>query len=272
MKIPFWKMHGAGNDFILLNQCNTATPYPSSQDIQNWCRQHTGIGADGLILVQPSDNPDDHFRMVFFNPDGGEASMCGNGARCVARFAYEHEIAPAQMRFATGAGHIHAFVDGSSVTLDMQIPNIVKLDQALTIENDTFQYDFADTGVPHAIVICQNVAVIDLPRLGKAIREHACFSPEGTNVDFVQILSDGSLRIRTYERGVEAETLACGTGVAAAAVASVLNKRTQSPVQVHTAGGDTLRITVSHEAGHINKLQMTGPAQHVFHGYITDTL
>lgn len=272
MKIPFWKMHGAGNDFILLNRaCRNPPAYPSSEEIRAWCRPHTGIGADGLILVEPPDAPEIHFRMVFFNPDGGEAAMCGNGARCVARLAFEQGIAPSNMCFGTGSGHMHATVKETSVTLDMQLPASISLGQQLALgSDDVIQYDFADTGVPHVVVVCPDVASINLPRLGKAIREHANFSPDGTNVDFIQILSDGALRIRTYERGVEAETLACGTGVAAAALTAVLNGRTPSPVHVHTAGGDTLVITVKHDAGHISSLQLTGPAQHVFQGHITD--
>ncbi len=271
MKIPFWKMHGAGNDFILLNRaCRNPPAYPSSEEIRTWCRPHTGIGADGLILIEPPDAPDIHFRMVFFNPDGGEAAMCGNGARCVARLAFEQGIAPASMCFSTGSGHMHATVKEASVTLDMQLPSSIRLGQELTLADDeTIQYDFADTGVPHVVVVCPDVSSVDLPRLGKAIREHANFYPDGTNVDFIEILSDGAIRIRTYERGVEAETLACGTGVAAAAVTAVCNENVSSPVHIHTAGGDTLVITAKHDAGRISKLQLTGPAQHVFQGYIT---
>lgn len=268
MKIPFWKMHGAGNDFILLNRVTTDTPYPSAAMIQEWCRPHTGIGSDGLILLQPADSPDDHFRMVFFNPDGGEAGMCGNGARCVARFAFEQSIAPPHMRFATSSGHINAVVQGETITLEMQVPEYIELNQILELVGTTISFDFTDTGVPHAIVTCEDVTKIDLLDWGKSIRNHARFLPAGTNVDFIQILPDNTLLIRTYERGVEAETLACGTGVAAAAITCVQKGLIPSPVHVRTAGGDTLTIKITKKAEQISRLELTGPAVHVFHGFI----
>ena len=268
MKVPFWKMHGAGNDFILLDRITTDTPYPSPATIQRWCQPHTGIGADGLILVQPADTKEDHFRMVFFNPDGGEVGMCGNGARCVARFAFEQGIAPSNMRFATSAGPIDAVVQDDTVTLNMQIPESIQLDQTLKRGDQAILFDFANTGVPHAIVTCDDLTNIDLPTLGKAIRLHADFAPAGTNVDFIRILPDNTLEIRTYERGVEAETLACGTGVAAAAVTCVVKGRISSPVTVRTAGGDTLTITVTQHEKQITKLTLAGPAVHVFHGFV----
>ncbi len=271
MKIPFWKMHGAGNDFILLTRFDPAVPpTPSKQHIQTWCQHHTGIGSDGLIIIQPSDSPDIPFRMLFYNPDGREAAMCGNGARCAARFAFEQGIAPSEMKFETGSGIVSATVNEDSVTLDMQIPRVIKLDQLLEFDNERIHFDFADTGVPHAVVLWQDLATLDLQKWGRSIRQHPHFAPEGTNVDFIEILSDRSLRIRTYERGVEAETLACGTGVAAAAVTAILKKHVSSPVQVHTAGNDTLVMTVTHHAQEIHHLQMTGPATNVFYGYLMD--
>lgn len=272
MNIPFWKMHGAGNDFILINGLSPdSPPVLSTTRIQSLCRPHTGIGADGLILVQPSDTTDAHFRMQFFNPDGHEASMCGNGARCVARFAHEQGLAPEQMQFLTQVGPVQASVQGSSVTLDMQKPHHIQLNQELQLNEKIVHYDFADTGVPHVVIACADIDDINLKEDGKQIRQHTRFAPEGTNVDFVEIQQNGSLRIRTYERGVEAETLACGTGVAAAAVTAYLQARVASPVHVHTAGGDTLIITLTRDDNQISKIQMTGPAEHVFHGHITLT-
>ena len=269
MKVPFWKMHGAGNDFILLNCISSGLPAPAPETIRDWCRPHTGIGADGLILLQPPDVSGEDFRMVFFNPDGSGADMCGNGARCVARFAFDQGIAPDCMRFATASGVISAKVQGQTVTLDMQVPNNLQLAQTLELDHDKIQFDFADTGVPHAIITCKDVAKADVCHLGKSIRNHPRFAPAGTNVDFIQILPDNTVEIRTYERGVENETLACGTGVAAAAAVCVQKGTIPSPVSVRTAGGDKLIITITQHEERIAKLVLTGPAVYVFHGFIS---
>ncbi|MFU8781078.1 MAG: diaminopimelate epimerase [Kiritimatiellia bacterium] len=270
MSTPFWKMHGAGNDFIILNRINSSQPQPTAIRIHNWCQPHTGIGADGLILLQSANNAAHHFRMTFFNPDGGEAEMCGNGARCIARFAYEQGIAPPNMKFETAAGVISARVERNLVTIDMQIPNHIEFDQQLEIDNHPLLIDFVNTGVPHAVVICPDLAAIDIPTLGRAIRQHARYAPAGTNVDFIQIAENNTLQIRTYERGVEAETLACGTGIAAAATICILKGIITSPASIVTAGGDTLHVALEQQSSKITRLQLTGPAKHVFHGTITD--
>jgi diaminopimelate epimerase len=271
MKVPFWKMHGAGNDFILLDHTRSAAWAIPPRQIRAWCQPHTGVGADGLIILQPPQSPGPHFRMQFFNPDGAEASMCGNGARCVARFACDHGIAPSNMHFETGAGHMQATVGARGVTLEMPIPTDIRIGQELRIDQLLQAFDFADTGVPHAILVCPDTDQIDILNLGSAIRRHPHFSPDGTNVDFVQVQPGNRLRIRTYERGVEAETLACGTGVAAAAVVTVCRGLVQSPVQVQTAGGDVLSVSVETKGKTITRLQLTGPAVYVFEGSLDTT-
>jgi diaminopimelate epimerase len=266
MKIPFWKMHGAGNDFVLIkaSDSNACT----KDQIRAWCRPHTGIGADGVILLLPATNAQHQFRMVFFNPDGGEAEMCGNGARCIARFAHEQGIAPSKMRFETATGVVSALVDNESVTLEMPTPHSIELDQDLEVDGQLLSVHFVNTGVPHAVVLCDDLAQRDVAGLGKTIRNHERYAPAGTNVDFVEIMGD-TLHIRTYERGVEAETYACGTGVAAAATVCMLKDMLASPVNVFTAGGDTMQVNLARDGQQITQLLLTGPAQHVFHGYIT---
>lgn len=271
MKVPFWKMHGAGNDFILMDHTRSAVGPITPPQIRDWCQPHTGIGADGLIILQPPRSPQHHFRMQFFNPDGAEASMCGNGARCVARFAYDQGIAPLIMHFETGAGHMQATIKDREVTLEMPVPTTMQLGQELLLDQQLQAFDFADTGVPHAILVCPDVDLIDIIHMGSAIRRHPHFSPDGTNVDFVQILPGNHLRIRTYERGVEAETLACGTGVAAAAVVTACRGLVQAPVQVQTAGGDVLTVSVETNGNAITRLQLTGPAVYVFEGSVDTT-
>ena len=269
MKMPFWKMHGAGNDFIILQDTQTVPHPPTPSQIQAWCQHHTGIGADGLLLLCPPVDPANHFRMQFFNPDGKEADMCGNGARCIARFAYDQKIAPATMQFETASGTVSAHVQHQAVTLHLPPPKTIILDQTVVLHDKTLQVDYADTGVPHVVVTCPDVAAIDIRATGAAIRQHDQYAPQGTNVDFIQILDNSTLLIRTYERGVEDETLACGTGVAAAAVVALRKARVQSPVRIQTAGGDILTITATITSQTIHNLQLTGPAVHVFHGYIT---
>lgn len=266
MKLPFWKMHGAGNDFILVDDRQLALT-PSREQIADWCRRRTGVGSDGLILLHPPQ-AGGHFRMQFFNPDGSEAYMCGNGARCAARLAHELQLAPTAMTIETAAGSVQAEIlpDGR-VRLELPPPQACRLDGELTRDNgETVHYAFADTGVPHAVIDCEALDTLAIREQGRAIRLHPCFAPQGTNVDFIAITGPDSLRIRTYERGVEDETLACGTGIAAAAVTAVLRGRVTSPVTVLTAGGDTLQVAFSPIDNLLSPILLTGPAVHIFTG------
>lgn len=272
MKLPFWKMHGAGNDFILVD-ARQLTTTPSREQIAAWCRRRTGVGSDGLLLLHPPQ-AGGHFRMQFFNPDGGEADMCGNGARCAARLAHELQLAPVAMTIETAAGAVQAemLADGR-VRLELPPPQSCRLDGQLTLDNgETVHYAFADTGVPHAVIECEGLDDLAIRTRGRAIRLHPGFAPQGTNVDFIAITGPDSLRIRTYERGVEDETLACGTGIAAAAVTAVLRGRVTSPVTVLTAGGDRLQVGVPHHDKIPGTITLTGPAVHVFAGTVATSL
>lgn len=270
MNVPFWKMHGAGNDFILINAMHEPLN-PASSTIAAWCRRHTGVGAEGLILLRPP-RADGHFFMQFFNPDGAEAEMCGNGARCAARLAHDLQIAPPAMRIETAAGRLLAEVlpsDGG-VRLELPPPRDCHLDQPLDLEGQApLRYAFANTGVPHAVIECNDLDRVAVDTLGAAIRHHRDFAPRGTNVNFIVVTAPGTLRIRTYERGVEAETLACGTGVAAAAVTAVLRGRVTSPVTVCTAGGDHLSVALEVRNGVPGPVILTGPAVYTFTGALS---
>ncbi len=266
MKLPFWKMHGAGNDFILVDARQLAAIPPRGL-IAAWCHRRTGVGSDGLILLH-TPQAGGHFRMQFFNPDGGEADMCGNGARCAARLACELQLAPTAMTIETAAGAVQAemLADGR-VRLELPSPRSCRLAGALTLgSGENVHYAFADTGVPHAVIEYEALDDLDIRTLGREIRLHPCFAPQGTNVDFIAVTGPGSLRIRTYERGVEDETLACGTGIAAAAVTAVLRGRVTSPVTVLTAGGDHLQVGVTLRDNMPGAVTLTGPAVHVFNG------
>ncbi len=236
MKFHFWKMHGAGNDFILLDDRALSFPVDDRAFIARVCDRRRGIGSDGLMLIQPSIPAD--FRMRFFNPDGSDADLCGNGARCIARLAHEIGAAPADMTIETAAGPVRAEILSPLVRLHLPPPKDWRMDLHLKGPEQDVQLHFVNSGVPHAVCIVDDLAAADGTALGSFIRHHDLFAPAGTNADFIQITGPDSLSIRTYERGVEAETLACGTGIVAAALVAEKLELVQAPVKVKTAGGD----------------------------------
>lgn len=263
-RIPFWKMHGAANDFMVVDD-RTLT-FPSQDDA--WLRKvmarHTGVGSEGVLLIQPSRNAS--FRMRFFNPDGGEVDMCGNGARCIARLAHELGIAPAHMAFETGAGVVRADVSGDQVRLTMTTPGDWRLHRTLAVDGRNIAYHFVNSGVPHVVVEVPDLSAVDVHRLGAAIRHHADFAPKGTNANFIQVTGPRSIRLRTYERGVEAETPACGTGIVAAGLIAGRTGRVQAPVEVTPASGDTLEVNYRLTPDGAEDVTLFGPAAHVFRG------
>uniref|UniRef100_UPI00356518DD diaminopimelate epimerase n=1 Tax=Pontiella sp. TaxID=2837462 RepID=UPI00356518DD len=198
MKIPFTKMHGAGNDFIMVDDRKRSFPVADKAFIERIASRRTGVGCDGILLIQPSERAD--FRMRFINPDGGEQDMCGNGARCIARLAYDLGVAAEKMAIETGAGIVKAEVLGARVRLRLTAPEGLRQDLPVELE---WPVDFVNTGVPHAVAWVDDVARVDVASVGKRIREHALFAPFGTNANFAAVEADGSLTVRTYERGVE---------------------------------------------------------------------
>ncbi len=251
--IKFVKMHGAGNDFVLVDDRKGDFPLVTPAQIAAFANRPTGIGCEGVILVQASRKAD--FRMRFFNPDGSSADLCGNGARCVAAFA--REIGAAQsdsMRFETDAGEITARLLGpTQVRLAMPAPR-------------NRRGNFIVTGVPHQIVEEPDLGSVDVVSEGRRIRNAPAFGPEGTNVDFVHWSSPHNVAIRTYERGVEAESFACGTGAVAAALVGVANGNGAFPVEVRTVRGDTLVVDGAYAADGFSNITLTGPVQRVFDG------
>ena len=263
----FWKMHGASNDFIVVDDRALTFPAQDTAWLQRVMARRTGVGSEGILLIQPGDGVD--FRMRFFNPDGGEVDMCGNGARCIARLAYELGVAPSRMRFTTGAGVVHAEILGDLVKLTMTTPRDWRLGGSLVLDGRTYAYDFVNSGVPHAVVVVEDLAGVDVDRLGRAIRHHADFAPKGTNANFVQITGPNALSVRTYERGVEAETLACGTGIVAAGLLAGKTGRVQTPVEIQPASGDTLIVDYRLTGEGADHVTLTGPAVHVFRGELS---
>ncbi len=258
MKISFTKMHGAGNDFIMVDDRALEFPLDDKAFIQRIASRHTGIGCDGVILIQSSETAD--IRMCFINPDGNEVEMCGNGARCIARFAYDLGVVPAAMRIETGAGMVQAEILEDQVRIDLTEPMDMELNVAVGLE---WPVDFVNTGVPHAVAWVDDVRAVDLPEAGSALRFHDQFAPNGTNANFAKVEPDGSLSLRTYERGVEAETLACGTGAAAVAVLAAERGWVKLPVPVHCAGGYDLVINLVH-----GTTTLTGGVATVFDGEV----
>ena len=264
--LKFTKMNGAGNDFVLLDNLEGRLELGPGQ-IAHLCDRHRGVGADGVLIVeQPANGAD--FRMRYYNADGGEAEMCGNGARCFARFASRVTGKQGAISFETPAGVIRAECEGENVRLAMSDPRDLALDQKLQVPGGGVIAHSVNTGVPHAVVFIPDLDNTDVRGLGAALRYHPHFAPKGTNANFIKITGPGSADVRTYERGVEDETLACGTGVVA--VALVLHEKHDfpSPVSVRVRGGDTLLVSFEKEGGSYRNVSLTGPADFVFDGQI----
>ncbi|MCS7280144.1 MAG: diaminopimelate epimerase [Desulfobacterota bacterium] len=241
--LKFYKMTACGNDFIIIDNRESVIEKNFenvTEFVKNICRRNLSVGADGVILVEKSNVAD--FGWRFFNSDGSEAEMCGNGGRCVARFAYEMGIASNVMRFETKSGIIRAEVSGKRVKIELTEPHSLKLDYEISLNDREIFISSVNTGVPHVVLVYENIESAPVSELGREIRFHSAFSPGGTNVNFVKVLNSGEIMVRTYERGVEGETYACGTGAVASAV--VLNKKDMvgDEVNVITRGGEILKV------------------------------
>ncbi len=264
--VQFWKMNGAGNDFVVLDNRDRSLSL-SREQIARLCQRQRGIGADGLLAVEPAENGAD-FRMRYYNADGGEAEMCGNGARCFARFVNRLEGGRlARTSFETMAGVIEAEFVGDQVRIQLSTPHGLRLNETLALDGVPHTVHSLNTGVPHAAIFVGDLAKVEVRRFGAALRYHEHFAPKGTNANFVQVLAPGSIAIRTYERGVEDETLACGTGMVACALIHHELSGAPSPVRVRVAGGDTLEIGFTRRGfGDYENVTLLGPADFTFAG------
>ncbi|MDO9516031.1 MAG: diaminopimelate epimerase [Syntrophales bacterium] len=267
--IIFSKMSGHGNDFIIIDARTQHTNADWSERARVWCKRRTSIGADGLLIIEPSSVAD--FRLRIFNADGSEAEMCGNGARCVAAFAKQREIAGSRMVMETMAGLVGAFVQDDVVAIQLTNPSGVKDEGFLDIEGKILPFYFINSGVPHTILFRENVAEMpadEVARLGSAVRFHPTFAPEGTNVDFVEVLEPGRIRVRTYERGVEEETLACGTGaVASSIISSEFEGAGAPPIRVEMPGG-TLTVDFKKRGDSFEDVWLKGVVVFAYEGNI----
>lgn len=262
--LPFTKISGAGNDFVIIDNRQRVVPEERRDFIAKVCARRLSVGADGLLLVEPSDVAD--FRMRYYNADGGEAETCGNGARCISKFAHVNGIAGERMRFETMAGVYGAEIRGENVKVRMSDPKDIRLDFPLELQDETRQASFANTGVPHVIFFVEDLENTDVFHQGRETRYHPMFQPAGTNANFVRVNDAHHLDIRTYERGVEDETLACGTGSIAAAVVASLKKLATSPVSLKTSGGFVLTIHFDTAADVVQNVHLEGDARIIYQG------
>jgi len=262
--IFFYKMSGSGNDFIIVDNRNKTLDEPRlPQLVTGACRRRLSVGADGFILVEPSDRAD--FKWRFFNPDGSRAEMCGNGARCVSRFAFLLGIAGPRLCFETDVGVVSAEIIEDQVKIKMTDPSAIQLNRRLPRRSGAeITCDVINTGVPHAVVQVPDVEAVDVPALGREIRYHDLFAPAGTNVNFTCPAGDGVVFNRTYERGVEDETLACGTGSAAVALVAAHTRGWPSPIQVHTRSGAVLKVHFDVRDGRFADVHLEGDARLVY--------
>ncbi len=245
IKVPFYKMQGAGNDFIVIDHDPAIDYHPFARKV---CDRHMGIGADGVLVLGKSSTCDHRMRII--NADGSEAEMCGNGARCMAVYiAHKFALVPEVFTMETLAGRINARVEGETASVQLSDPKDYRPNIEIKVNDHKLTGHFINTGVPHTIVFVQGLQEMDVDGLGRLVRHHGVFAPKGTNVDFVEKVKDGLVALRTYERGVEAETLACGTGsVAAALVGYLQGKEKHAPVKgavirVATKSGEVLEVT-----------------------------
>ncbi|MEM1042552.1 MAG: diaminopimelate epimerase [Bacteroidota bacterium] len=270
--VPFTKMHGAGNDFLVLDNRFLHLAHDELADLaRRFCPRRFGVGADGLLALSAPDDEGHAYRMDYVNPDGSRAGMCGNGARCLARFARTAGLDAEPLVFASDDGVYRASVPGDpDAPVRLFVPNPKHFDPARVLEaGGTVPYIW--TGTHHTVVFARDVATANVEKIGPRIRHDAALAPEGANVNFVQIAeaSPARVEVRTFEKGVEAETLACGTGALAAALVARLMERVEGDEVEIVARGGTLRVGFGlNEHGHVRDLWLEGPAVAVFQGML----
>lgn len=263
--IAFTKMHGAGNDFILVDNRSFLLGDPEARHLaRQMCPRRTAIGADGLILMDASPTTD--FRMRHYNPDGSRASFCGNGARCLARFAFRYGLAEPILRFEADDGLHNAEIQNDQVKLQMVDPTDIRLGRPLTDFPRLPVIHTLNTGVPHAVALSSDLRLEAVEQRGRLLRGHPLFQPDGVNVNFFQPLDAANLAVRTYERGVEGETLSCGTGAVACAVVFALLEDARPPIRVHTASSEVLTVDFERQTDGICQVTLEGSALFVFDG------
>ncbi len=271
-QLDFVKIVASGNDFIvvqnLLSKITTAELKILARRI---CDRKFGIGSDGLLVIEKSRKAD--LKMRIFNPDGSEPRMCGNGIRCIGFWLKEMEGRRIwQQRkvvdIETKAGIVTLRIDKELVKVKMPQPLGIRLNLPIKVAKRNIKINFINTGVPHVVILCEGIDRFDVVGLGREIRFHTLFRPEGTNVNFVQIIDDSNIKLRTYERGVEDETLACGTGAVASAVIFALHDMQHSDynINIHTRGGEILKVNLCIANARLKDVWLEGTARIVYRG------
>lgn len=267
--IKFIKMSASGNDFIVIdnrkNQISDIS-HQISEFVRKVCKRKLGVGADGVLLIESSPKAD--FKMRVFNPDGGEVEMCGNGARCCALYINAKcKMQNVKCKIETKAGILEAeVVSNKRVRLKMGDPTNPRLNLRLSVDNKEYEVHSINTGVPHVVLFVEDLEKVEVKEVGRKIRYHKEFAPEGTNVNFIKVRDEHSIDIRTYERGVEDETLACGTGAAAGAIISHLLGRTKTPIKMYTKSGSILKVYFDSSHSKISNLYLEGDAEIIYQG------
>lgn len=266
--LGFSKMAGGGNDFVVID--NRVAKIADGSDLaRRICTRALSVGADGLILIESSARAT--FRMRYYNSDGSLGAFCGNGTRCAARFAFLNVIAGRRMTIETDAGLVSAEItEGGQVSISIPSPYAFKAQRPLQVGQNRVHGSSITVGVPHYVIYLRgDLWNQDIMPLGRAIRRHPDLAPDGANVNFVVIRDEHSIEVRTYERGVEAETLSCGSGVVASAVTSALFGKVLSPVSVLTRSGITYEVTFELRDGHADEVRMRGDARLIYRATIT---
>jgi len=266
MKLNFTKMQGAGNDFIVID--NRDGRYRLNTDqIRDLCDRRFGIGADGILFLEKAPGAHLDARMIYHNSDGSRGEMCGNGARCFTAFSLERGLGKSGVvRFLTDAGPMSASAHDGMFTIQMTVPTDLKLNVKVPLKSGEATVHYVNTGVPHVVRFVEDVSKVDIRPEGSELRRHKAFAPKGANANFAQIKPDGSVLVRTFERGVEDETLACGTGVTATAIIAHLVHKVSKPVSLKVAGGDVLKVDFHREGATFRAVSLMGPASVVFEG------
>lgn len=265
--ISFWKMSGSGNDFIIIDNRDLSLDVGDLPAFaRRLCARKISVGADGLFLIEPSLVAD--FKWHFFNSDGSVAEMCGNGSRCVARWACQTGVTAAKLSIETLAGVIDAEVRDDMVKVRLTEPSPLKQNIPVFLESGECGLDCIDTGVPHAVCFVASVEACDVAGTGRQIRRHEVFQPKGTNANFALVLDRHKMRVRTYERGVEDETLACGTGVVASVLAAAGRNFVDSPVDVTVQSGEILCVYFSRAGDVFREIYLEGKVKMVYQGML----
>lgn len=258
MKHTFYKYHGTGNDFVIIDNRKGIFNKANTKLVAHLCDRRFGIGADGLILLENHDEVD--FKMVYYNSDGNESTMCGNGGRCLVAFAKEIGVIDNEASFLAIDGIHHAKIENNIVKLQMQDVSEIEIFN---------KHVFLDTGSPHHVEVRKNIEAIDIQKEGASIRYGELYNDEGANVNFVEKIDNEVFSVRTYERGVEGETFSCGTGVTAVGIAmNATGKTKEDLITLKTKGGD-LKVSFRAEGNGFKDVWLIGPATLVYKGEIT---